>query len=62
MRSMGIFGLGYVLFLGGILLALWKTGVLASIGSTWTAIGIVIAVGLGVMFAASLGARRPFVR
>jgi hypothetical protein len=34
-----------------VLLALWKTGVLASIGPTWTAIGAVIAIGLGIMIA-----------
>ena len=48
---MGIYLLGYFLLLGGVLLALWKTGVLASIGTTWVAIGVVIAIGLGIMIA-----------
>ena len=51
MKWMGIYLLGYVLLIGGVLLALWKTGVLASIGPTWTAIGVVIAIGLGIMIA-----------
>ena len=51
MKWMGIYLLGYFLLLGGVLLALWKTGVLASIGPTWIAIGVVIAIGLGIMVA-----------
>lgn len=51
MKWMGIYLLGYLLLLGGVLLALWKTGVLASIGPTWIAIGVVIAIGLGIMIA-----------
>jgi hypothetical protein len=51
MKWMGIYLVGYVVLLGGVLLALWKTGVLASIGTTWTIIGLVIAIGLGIMIA-----------
>lgn len=51
MKWMGIYLLGYFLLIGGILLALWKTGVLASIGATWVAIGLVIAIGIGIMIA-----------
>lgn len=51
MKWMGIYLLGYFLLIGGILLALWKTGVLASIGTTWVAIGLVIAIGIGIMIA-----------
>jgi hypothetical protein len=51
MKFMGIYLIGYVLLLAGALLALWKTGVLASIGPTWTGIGLVIAIGLGIMIA-----------
>jgi hypothetical protein len=41
--------LGYIIFIGGILAALWKLGVLANIGTTWTLIGIVILIGIGIM-------------
>jgi hypothetical protein len=51
MKWTGLYLLGYLLLLGGILLALWKLGVLASIGTTWIAIGLVIAIGIGIMVA-----------
>jgi hypothetical protein len=44
---------GFVILLGGILAALWKLGVLASIGTTWTLIGVAIAIGVGIMIAVS---------
>jgi hypothetical protein len=61
MRPVGIFVLGYLLFLGGVLLALWKTGVLASLGSTWTIIGLIILVGVGTMAAAVAGRNRTII-
>ena len=61
MRSMGIFVFGYVLLLGGILLALWKSGVLAHVGSAWTAIGVLIALGVGVMLGVSWGRPRTII-
>jgi hypothetical protein len=51
MKWTGLYLLGYVIFMGGILAALWQTGVLASIGAFWTGVGIVIATGLGIMIA-----------
>jgi hypothetical protein len=45
----GMFLVGFIILMGGILAALWKLGVLARIGTTWTVIGVVIAVGLGIM-------------
>jgi hypothetical protein len=51
MKWTGMYLLGYVILLGGIVAALWKTGVLASIGTFWTGVGIVIAIGLGIMIA-----------
>jgi len=44
---------GFVVLIGGVLAALWKLGILANIGATWTVIGIVIAIGIGIMFAVS---------
>ncbi len=55
MKGTGLYLLGYFLLLGGILLALWKFGVLASIGTFWIAIGLVIAIGIGIMVAATAG-------
>lgn len=51
MKWTGLYLLGYVILVGGIVAALWKMGVLASIGSFWTGVGLVIAVGLGIMIA-----------
>jgi hypothetical protein len=53
MKWAGIYLLGYVILIGGLLAALWKLGILASIGMTWTLIGVVIAIGIGIMIAVS---------
>ena len=53
MKWTAIYFLGYVILIGGLVAALWKLGVLASIGTTWTLIGVVIAIGIGIMFAVS---------
>jgi len=53
MKFAGLYLVGYVILIGGIIAALWKTGVLERIGAAWTAIGIVIAIGLGIMIAVS---------
>jgi len=44
---------GYVIVLGGLVAALWKMGVIERVGTGWTAIGIVIAIGLGFMISVS---------
>lgn len=49
MKWAGMFLVGFIILMGGILAALWKLGVLARIGTTWTIIGVVIAVGVGIM-------------
>lgn len=51
MKWASMYLIGFIILIGGILAALWKLGILASIGSTWTLIGVVIAVGLGTMIA-----------
>jgi hypothetical protein len=53
MKWTGIYFLGYVILIGGLIAALWKLGILASIGTTWTLIGVVIAIGIGIMIAVS---------
>ena len=44
---------GFVVLVCGVLAALWKLGILDSIGTTWTVIGVVIAIGFGIMIAVS---------
>lgn len=59
MKYAGMYLVGFSILIGGILGALWKTGVLASIGTAWTVIGVVIVLGLGIMLAvASSGNKR----
>ena len=53
MKWAGMYFVGFVVLIGGILAALWKLGILDNIGTTWTVIGVVIAIGLGIMIAVS---------
>ena len=49
MKWAGMFLFGFIILLGGVVAALWKLGVLARIGTTGTIIGLVIALGVGIM-------------
>ncbi|MGK2858930.1 MAG: hypothetical protein ACSLFQ_17160 [Thermoanaerobaculia bacterium] len=51
MKWTGLYLLGYVVLIGGILAALWKMGILANVGTTWTVISVVILIGFGIMIA-----------
>jgi len=53
MKWTGVFFVGYIILIGGVLAALWKLGVLEIIGMVWTLIGVVIALGIGIMLAVS---------
>ena len=53
MKWTGMYLLGFVILLGGLLAALWKLGIMATIGTTWTLIGVVIAIGLGILISVS---------
>ena len=53
MKWTSTFFVGYIILIGGVLAALWKLGVLEVIGTTWTLIGVVIAIGIGIMLAVS---------
>jgi hypothetical protein len=55
MKRSGIYLIGYVVLMLGVLAALWKMGVLARVGAIWTVIGIVILIGFGIMIAVSHG-------
>ena len=50
MKWAGMYLVGFIILIGGLLAALWKLGVLEAIGATWTIIGVVITVGIGIMF------------
>jgi hypothetical protein len=44
--------LGFALLLAGVALALWYSGLLAGVPTTWIVIGFLILAGLGIMAAA----------
>jgi len=51
MKWVGMYFVGFAILVCGVLAALWKLGVLARIGTTWTLIGLAILLGLGIMIA-----------
>ena len=53
MKWASMYLVGFVILIGGVLAALWQLGILATIGTTWTVIGLVILLGVGIMFAVS---------
>lgn len=55
MKWTGMYFVGYLILIGGLLAALWKLGVIEQVGSAWTAIGVVIALGAGIMLAVAAG-------
>jgi len=61
MKWTGMYLLGYVILVGGVLGALWKLGILGTVGTTWTLIGVVIAIGLGIMISVSSSGTRESI-
>ena len=55
MRFINMYLAGYFLLLIGALAALWYGGVLSHVSPVWVVIGLVIAVGLGIMLSVSGG-------
>ena len=51
MKWAGMYLVGCVVLIGGLLAALWKPGILQNIETTWVVIGGVILMGMGIMFA-----------
>lgn len=57
MPFLKIYLIGYFVLLAGAGLALWQARLLDTIPGIWLAIGIVIAVGLGIMLAVASSPR-----
>jgi hypothetical protein len=55
MRFVNFYLIGYFLLVIGALAALWYGGALRHISAVWILIGLMIAVGLGIMLAISVG-------
>jgi hypothetical protein len=55
MRFINIYLVGYFILVIGCVLALWQSGILAQLGAVWVVIGLIMALGLGIIFAVSAG-------
>ena len=55
MQFINLYLIGYVILIVGGVMALWYAGMLQAIAPAWIAIGLVIAVGLGIMLSVSAG-------
>jgi hypothetical protein len=55
MRFINMYLIGYFILLIGAVAALWYGGVLRHVSATWIVIGLVIAVGFGIMLSVSGG-------
>jgi hypothetical protein len=58
MKWAGMYLLGFVVLIGGLLAALWKLGILERIGTTWTLIGVAILIGIGIMISVTNSGRK----
>jgi hypothetical protein len=57
MKLLKLYLVGYFVLLAGAGLALWQAGVLDDIPLIWLAIGVIVAVGLGIMLAVASSPR-----
>lgn len=62
MKWAGMYLVGFVILIGGLIAALWKLGILATIGTTWTVIGVVVILGLGIMLAVANSGRKDSIQ
>src|ERR1700722_5713242 len=58
MKWAGMYLLGFVVLVGGLMAALWKLGILQRIGTAWTLIGLAILIGIGIMISVSNSGRK----
>jgi cadmium resistance protein CadD (predicted permease) len=59
MRYVNLYLVGYIVFILGVVWALWKVGVFQHVQPIWILIGGVIAIGLGIMTA--VGTAKPTI-
>ena len=59
MRYVNLYLVGYIVFILGVVWALWKIGVFQHVQPIWILIGSVIAIGLGIMTA--VGTAKPTI-
>jgi hypothetical protein len=61
MKWVNVYLVGYVIFIIGVIAALAKMGVIERVGTGWTVIGVVIAIGLGIMFSIGASGRKETI-
>jgi hypothetical protein len=55
MKFINLFLVGYVVLVVGVVLALWQSGALAHISPAWIGIGMLVAIGAGIMMSVASG-------
>ena len=55
MRFIHLFLVGYFVVVVGVALGLWQTGVLTRVAPAWLGVGILVAVGVGIMLSVAAG-------
>jgi hypothetical protein len=55
MRFIHLFLVGYFVLVLGIGLGLWQTGALSRVAPIWIVVGVLVAVGVGIMLSVSSG-------
>jgi hypothetical protein len=55
MRFIHLFLVGYFVVVMGVVLGLWQTGVLTRVAPVWLGVGILVAVGVGIMMSVTAG-------
>ena len=55
MKFIHLFLIGYFVLVVGVALALWQTGLLGRVSPIWIAIGVIVAIGAGIMMSVSSG-------
>lgn len=61
MKWVNVYFIGYVILVAGVIAALSKMGIIQRIGTEWTVIGVVIAIGLGIMFSVANSGRKETI-
>jgi hypothetical protein len=61
MKWVNVYFIGYVILVAGVIAALWKMGIIERVGTEWTVIGVVIAIGLGIMFSVANSGRKETI-
>lgn len=55
MKFINLFLAGYVVVVIAVALGLWQAGVLERIAPMWIAIGVLVAIGVGIMMSVASG-------